>query len=77
MPSLVHGPGCMGPTKEEANKRADMIFDELMVTLKKKYRLERPTDYLHENIVKGWDAEVARLKEVIRDMVFTDDCANF
>lgn len=68
--------GCGGPTREEAEPEAEVIFTELLETLRVKYGIERP-DGEYPRMVQSWEEETAQLKSLIIDMVYSKDIANF
>lgn len=78
---------CGGPSQDYAYERADAAYAEIMLLLKEKYQAERP------HLVKGtmfgrevcigaqnqreWDEQCAKLRELLRDIVWNADASSW
>jgi len=69
----------MGPNHDFAMRQGDEAFKEIMTLLEQKYHVSRP----HEQLPLGkkfsaqWDELEAKLRETVKEMVWTDHCASF
>ena len=69
----------MGPDKDHANRRGDMIADHILTTLRNDFRLSRPSPDLPlgAKFCGEWDLLEARLRDTVKEMVWVDMCTSF
>jgi hypothetical protein len=76
--------GCTGPVMADTHERAKAITEEFLSYLRQYHKLDRPYPHntsdgnnLEANTNRHWDAYVVEFEELVRKIVYNDDCANF
>ena len=66
-----------GPDQNFAYRQGDLATDEILSILKEKYHVDRPHPAmpLGKKFSEDWDQLVAKLRETVRELVWTDHMA--
>lgn len=69
----------MGPNHDHAMRQGEEAAQAVLLLLKEKYNVERPHEALPlgKKFAAQWDELEAKLRETIKEMVWTDHAASF
>lgn len=71
--------GCDGPHKEDADKKGDEAFDDVMQLLKEKYRVTGaiPGQPSWPGMDESFNENKEALRKALREIIFTQDCIDW
>lgn len=69
----------MGPSKDRSDAVGDLAATEILMILKSKYGVERPSELLPfgKKYAAEWDELEKTLRETIKEMCWCDHAASF
>lgn len=72
---------CMGPSQDHSFARGEKAYREVLELLKEKYQAERPVNILNtgfgERMQEDWDRDAEKLREALRELIWTSDAASW